>query len=283
MKQVMRSIQNLFLEQKKKLREAGCEDYRESIKIMFAKAYNIPPNHVLKYQNYEDLDEKTTLLLNMVNRRAAGEPISHIIRSRNFWKSEFYIEETVLDPRPESELILEVTKDSLFDGMKVLDLGCGSGCIGLSLYQENPGIRLFLSDTSEKALNIAKKNADKLGFACKFFHSNLFERIKGKFDLIVANLPYIEKESFSILQKEIILYEPHEALYGGISGIDIIKLFLRDVSKRLKKNGIFVIEFGKGQDAVLRRELLKFKFSDFHFHKDLNYVTRLVCVKNGTQ
>ena len=157
MKQVMRSIQNLFLEQKKKLREAGCEDYRESIKIMFAKAYNIPLNHVLKYQNHEDLDEKTTLLLNMVNRRAAGEPISHIIRSRNFWKSEFYIEETVLDPRPESELILEVTKDSLFDGMKVLDLGCGSGCIGLSLYQENPGIRLFLSDTSDKALNIAKK------------------------------------------------------------------------------------------------------------------------------
>ena len=121
-----------------------------------------------------------------------------------------------------------------------------------TLYQENPGIRLFRSDTSDKALNIAKKNADKLGFACKFFHSNLFERIKGKFDLIVANLPYIEKESFSILQKEIILYEPHEALYGGISGIDIIKLFLRDVSKRLKRT-IFVIEFGMWQDVVLRR------------------------------
>ena len=218
----------------------------------------------------------------MVNRRAAGEPVSHIIRSRNFWKNEFYIEETVLDPRPESELVIEVTKDSLSDGMKVLDLGCGSGCIGLSLYQENPEIRLFLSDTSDKALNVAKKNAEKLGFACVLFHSNLFEKIKGKFDLIVANLPYIEKESFSILQKEIILYEPHEALYGGMFGIDIIKLFLSDVGKRLKKNGTFVIEFGEGQDALLKQELLKFKFSNFDFHKDLNCIPRAVCVKNST-
>ena len=116
---------------------------RNQLRFMFAKAYNMPLNHVYKYQNHEDLDENDTLFLNMVNRRAAGEPVSHIIRSRNFWKSEFYIEETVLDPRPESELIVEVTKDNLFDGMKVLDLGCGSGCIGLSLYQENPEIRLF--------------------------------------------------------------------------------------------------------------------------------------------
>ena len=71
------------------MRESGCEDYRESIKIMFAKAYNIPPNHVLKYQNYEDLDENATLLLNMVNRRAAGEPISHIIGLGIFGRVNF--------------------------------------------------------------------------------------------------------------------------------------------------------------------------------------------------
>ena len=282
MKQIKRSKQNLFLSQKKKLREAGCEDYRESIKFMFAKAYNMPLDQLYNYQNHEDLDKNTTLFLNMVNRRAAGEPVSHIIRSRNFWKSEFYIEGSVLDPRPESELILEVTKNSLFGGMKVLDLGCGSGCIGLSLYLENPEIRLFLSDTSDKALIVAKKNAENLGFSCKFFHSNLFEKIKGKFDLIIANLPYIEKESFSILQREIILYEPHEALYGGMYGIDIINLFLSDVGKRLKKNGTFVIEFGEGQDALLSQELIKYKFSNFDFFRDFNNIPRVVCVKNNT-
>jgi len=282
MKQIMRSKQNLFLSQKRKLQEAGCEDFKESIKFMFAKAYNVPLDHVYEPQNHEDLDKNDTLFLNMVNRRAAGEPVSHIIKSRSFWKNEFYIEETVLDPRPESELIVEITKDSLFSGMKVLDLGCGSGCIGLSLYQENPEIRLFLSDMSDKALNVAKKNADNLGFTYEFFHSNLFEKIKEKFDLIVTNLPYIEKKDFLILQKEIILYEPHEALYGGMSGIDTIKLFLRDVGKRLKKNGTFVIEFGDGQHTLLRQELLKFKFSNFDFHRDLNCIPRVVCVKNNT-
>ena len=282
MKRIMKSKQNLFLSQKRKLREAGCEDFKESIKFMYTKAYNMPFDHVYESQNHEDLDENDILFLNMVNRRVAGEPVSQIIRSRSFWKNEFFIDETVLDPRPESELIVEITKDSLFNGMKVLDLGCGSGCIGLSLYHENPEIRLFLSDTSDKALNVAKKNAEKLGFACELFHSNLFEKIKGKFDLIVANLPYIEKESFSILQKEIILYEPHEALYGGISGIDIIKMFLSNVGKRLKKNGTFVIEFGEGQDVLLKQELLKFKFSNFDFYRDLNYIPRVVCVKNGT-
>ena len=282
MKQIMRSKLNYFLAQKKKLREAGCEDYRESIKFMFENAYNMPLDHIYIDQNQEDLDENASLFYNMVNRRAAGEPVSHIIRSRSFWKNKFYIKETVLDPRPESELIVEITKNNLFGGMKVLDLGCGSGCIGLSLYHENPKIRLFLSDYSEKALNIAKKNAENLGFACKFFHSNLFEKIRGKFDLIVANLPYIEKERFSILQKEIILYEPHNALYGGISGIDIIKLFLSDVGKQLKKNGTFAIEFGEGQDALLTQELLKFKFNNFDFHRDLNGIPRVVCVKNST-
>ena len=282
MKRIMRSKQNLFLAQKKKLREAGCEDFKESIKFMFAKSYNVPLDHIFKSQNHEDLDKNDTLFLNMVNRRAAGEPVSHIIKARSFWRDEFHIEKTVLDPRPESELIVEITKDSLFSGMKVLDLGCGSGCIGLSLYHENPEVRLFLSDRSDKALNVAKKNADNLGFTCEFFHSNLFEKIKGKFDLIVTNLPYIEKKNFSILQKEIILYEPHEALYGGMSGIDIIKLFLSDVGNRLKKNGTFVIEFGEGQDALLRQELLKLKFSNFEFHSDLNCIPRVVCVKNST-
>ena len=138
-----------------------------------------------------------------------------------------------------------------------------------------------IEDLLMAAISEAKKNADNLGFTCEVFHSNLFEKIKGKFDLIVANLPYIEKESFSILQKEIILYEPHEALYGGISGVDIIKIFLSDVGRRLNRNGMFVIEFGEGQDILLRGELLKFRFGNFDFYTDLNCIKRVLCVKNN--
>ena len=140
---------------------------------------------------HKDLDKNASLFSSMVNRRAAGEPISHIVGSRSFWKNSFNIEKTVLDPRPESELIVEITKNQLFDNMKVLDLGCGSGCIGLSLYYENPKINLFLSDFSDKALIVAKKNALELKVECEVIHSNLFSNINEKFDLIVANLPYI--------------------------------------------------------------------------------------------
>ena len=220
--------------------------------------------------------------MDLVSRRAVGEPISHLVRSRAFWKNDFYIDETVLDPRPESELIIDITKDLLFDGMRVLDLGCGSGCIGISLYKENPNISLFLADFSKKALRVSKKNAAKLKTGCEIVHSNLFENISGKFDLIVTNLPYITKEDFFFLQKEIILFEPHEALYGGVSGLDAIKLFLSYVGRYLNNNGIFVVEFGKGQDVLLKKELLRFNFDNFDFHQDFNQVKRLVCVKKDT-
>ena len=273
---------SLFLAQKRKLREAGCEDYRESIKVLFSKAFGISVDQSYKYPTHNDLDKNASLFTSMVSRRAAGEPTSHILRSRSFWENDFYVEKTVLDPRPESELIIEITKNRLFEDMKVLDLGCGSGCIGLSLYHENPRISLFLSDISNKALSVAKKNALELKVECEMIHSNLFSNINEKFDLIVANLPYIEKESFLDIQRDIILYEPHEALYGGLYGVDIIKIFLSDVDRHLNRNGMFVIEFGKGQETFIQQELLKLKFSNFNFYRDLNRIKRVLCVKKDT-
>ena len=267
---------------KKKLREAGCEDYRESVKVLFSKVFGISLVQSYNDPDHNRLDENASLFSSMVNRRALGEPTSHIVRSRSFWKNDFYVENTVLDPRPESELIIEVAKNGLFDDMKVLDLGCGSGCIGLSLYHENPKIRLFLSDISNKALSVAKKNALKLKADCEMIHSSLFSNINDKFDLIVANLPYIEKESFLDLQKEIILYEPHEALYGGVYGVDIIKMFLSEVGRHLNRDGMFVIEFGEGQNTLIERELLRLKFSNFIFYRDLNRIKRFLCVKKAT-
>ena len=279
---MMKSKQSLFLAQKKILKEAGCEDYNESIKFLFSTAFKIPLAHSYKYHTHVGSNKNSSLFMDLVSRRAVGEPISHIVSSRAFWKNDFYIDETVLDPRPESELIIDITKDLLFNGMKVLDLGCGSGCIGISLYKENPSISLFLADFSKKALSISKKNAAELKTECELIHSNLFSNIYGKFDLIVTNLPYITKGDFFFLQKEIILYEPHEALYGGVSGLDAIKLFLSCVGRYLNKNGVFVIEFGQGQDVLLKKELLKVNFDDFEFHEDFNQVKRLVCVKKDT-
>ena len=131
-------------------------------------------------------------------------------------------------------------------------------------------------------LSLSKKNAVELKVECEFIHSDLFAHINEKFDLIVTNLPYVAKSDFFYLQKEIILHEPHEALYGGISGLDKIKLFLGDVQRYLNESGIFVVEFGDGQDVLLKQELLRLNFSKFDFHRDLNGVNRIVCVKKDT-
>ena len=278
----MKNKRDLFLSQKKILKEAGCDDYNESIRLLFSKAFELPLNNSYQFQDHVGSNENAILFLDMVGRRAAGEPTSHIVCSRSFWKNDFYIDETVLDPRPDSELIIEITKNLLFDDMKVLDLGCGSGCIGISLYQENPNIRLSLADFSKKALSLSKKNARELKVECNYLHSDLFTNIKEKFDLIVTNLPYVAKDDFSYLQKEIILHEPHEALYGGMTGLDKINLFLGDVGRHLNEKGTFVIEFGNGQDGLLKRELLRLNFGKFDFHKDLNGVNRLVCVIKDT-
>ncbi len=278
----MKNKKSLYLSQKKLLKEAGCDDYKISIKLMFSKAFGLPLAQSYKYETHQGSNENASIFLAMVNRRALGEPISHIVCSRSFWKNDFFVDETVLDPRPESELIIDITKSLLFDGMKVLDLGCGSGCLGISLYKENPSINLFLADFSKKALSLSKKNASELEAECELIQSNLFENIQEKFDLIVTNLPYISKSDFLYLQKEVILYEPHEALYGGVFGLDIIKLFLSNVSKHLNKNGIFVMEFGKGQDILLKQEFLRFKLKKAYFHRDLNNVNRVVCVKKDT-
>ena len=131
-------------------------------------------------------------------------------------------------------------------------------------------------------MSLSKRNAKDLRVDCEFIHSDLFSNIRNKFDLIVTNLPYIAKDDFCYLQREIILHEPHEALYGGRSGLDKIKLFLDGVNRHLNKNGIFVIEFGKGQDFLLKEELLRSNFNKVCFYKDLNQVNRVLCVKKDT-
>ncbi len=278
----MKNRQSLFLSKRELLKEVGCDDYKESAKRLFSKAFGMSLAQSYRYQTHEGTNKNASLFSEMVSRRAEGVPTSHIVCSRSFWKNNFYVDGAVLDPRPESELIIDVTKHLLFDGMTVLDLGCGSGCIGLSLYKENSNITLFLADFSKKALSISKKNAEELRAECEFIHSDLFSNIQNKFDLIVTNLPYIAKDDFCYLQKEIILHEPHEALYGGQSGLNIIKVFLNGVDRHLNKDGIFVLEFGKGQDVLLKEELLRYNFNKVSFYKDLNNVNRLACVKKDT-
>ena len=105
----MKNNKSLFLSKKKLLKEAGCDDYKESVKLLFSKAFGLSLAQSYKYQTHEGSNENSSLFSDMVSRRALGEPTSHILRSRSFWKNDFFVDKTVLDPRPETELIVSAT------------------------------------------------------------------------------------------------------------------------------------------------------------------------------
>ena len=213
--------------------------------------------------------------LELVDRRLKFEPISHLIQKREFYKGEFFVNSDVLDPRPDSEMLIELVleKYSTDNNIKILELGVGSGCLIitlLSLFENADGIGL---DISCKALEIAKKNAEanKVLNRLKLVESDLFEKVDGEFDLIISNPPYIKSDDIGGLQNEVKNFEPILALDGGIDGLDFYHEIARKAGNFLKEDGNIIIEIGMGQrDQIIdifAESGLKFVESKFDFGK----------------
>ena len=165
-----------------------------------------------------------------IRRRIQKEPISQIIGFRKFWNSNFYINETVLDPRPESELIVEKVLELSNTNLSLIDLGTGSGCLAISIALERPNFKIFASDISLDALQIAKINSRYYKTDITFIKSDWFSNINMTFDVIIANPPYISENEYSSLPTAIRRFEPKIALTAGFNGLDcynkIIKTLL---------------------------------------------------------
>ena len=187
----------------------------------------------------------------LVSKRLNREPISKIINKKFFWKDEFFVNQDVLDPRPESELIIEEVLKYTEDrnkNIQILDIGTGSGCLAISLAKEFQNSRITAIDISRKALKVAKKNLNlhKLNQQINLQIGNL-ESINSKFDIIISNPPYLSFSEYKNLPKDILNFEPKIALIGGVDGLDFYRLFSQKVENLMKKNSIFVTEIGYGQ------------------------------------
>ncbi len=268
--------------QKQRLIESGDDNPISSVRKLFIFSHNIKGEDYSYNVSLPIIEKKIAYFCDLIDRRIKGEPISHIIGNRYFWKDQFHVDRNVLDPRPESELIVEIGKDFLFDRSKVLDLGAGSGCIGLSLKRENPKINITLSDISESAILVMKKNAKMLEMNCNFVNSYLFKKIKNKFDLIVCNLPYIKTAHLSHLPKDVLLFEPHQALIGGENGLSLIFDFLEKVSSHLTTKGIFIFEIGIDQIDLIVNKLDDLNYKHYDVFNDTNGISRTVCVQKDT-
>ena len=184
-----------------------------------------------------------------IEKLAKGVPLQHITHTQEFMKMNFYVDENVLIPRPDTEILVEevINIARKMDKPKILDLCTGSGAIAISIAKNVPNADVYAIDISEKALNIADKNAHRLEAKLKFIKSDLFKNLKNmKFDIIVSNPPYIKKEDIKFLSEDV-QKEPQIALDGGYDGLDFYRKISKQAIDYLKFGSFLCFEIGYDQ------------------------------------
>ena len=216
----------------------------------------------------------------LISRRETKEPIAYIIKNKEFWRNNFYINNDVLIPRPETEIIVEELLKSTNDksSKKILDIGTGSGCIVISIIKERANFYATAIDISKKALNIAKINAKMhhLINKIKFINIDIDKIEYNKYDFIVSNPPYIKKFDLRRLDKSICSFEPHVALEAGIDGLREIKKIILKSKKLLKINGKLIFEIGNNQYIKTKKILVENGYYINKVIKDISSFPRVI-------
>lgn len=212
----------------------------------------------------------------LIEKRAAHIPLQHLTGEQEFMGHRFLVSPDVLVPRQDTEVLVEEAAKRLRAGMKVLDLCTGSGCIIISLCLECPGIEAYGSDISDRALQIAVKNAKINQTEIQFSRGNLFEAVSGPFDMIVSNPPYIPSRVIDGLMEEVREHEPLLALDGGEDGLSFYRRIAEEGRRHLKDSGFLFLEIGHDQSEAVRYILEEDGYEEIHIVKDLAGQTRVV-------
>ena len=209
------------------------------------RKYVIINSHQNLKINYIKIYEK------LIEQRSLGKPIAYLTNKKDFWKSEFRIQEGSLIPRPDTEILIQETLKILKNkkNLHILDIGVGSGCILLSILKEKPGFYGTGIDISREAINLSNINAKKLGVKNKLrlIKTNVDNFSFGKYDLIISNPPYIKKIELKYLENDVINFEPKLALDGGLDGTLKIATVINKASILLKKKGKLILEIAYNQ------------------------------------
>ena len=205
----------------------------------------------------------------LIAKRLEGYPVSYIRNIKEFYGRDFYVDEAVLVPRPDTEIIIEKALElGGSSPLKVLDLCTGSGCIAATLKLESPSWTLTASDVSAAALEVAKRNAEELGAEVSFTESSLFDSISGRFDMIVTNPPYLTTGEYKLMS-DARWPEPELALAGGEDGLDLIRIIIKSSLDYLSDNGYLLIEAGGSQAEKISELLAASGFTDIEITTDM--------------
>ena len=229
---------------------------------------------ILKMQN-EVCEGAEKLFRSYVKKAAEGMPIAYILGRKEFYSLNFFVTPDVLIPRPDTEVLVDEIIP-FAHGKKVLDICCGSGCIGISIAKNAP-CSLTMLDISEKALSVAEKNCAANGVLAQLIKKDILnENIEGEFDIIVSNPPYIESDVVLSLDKNVRDFEPHLALDGGIRGLDFYPVITKKATTALSRGGILAFEIGYNQGTAVSKILKSAGFENVRVIKDLAGHDRVV-------
>ena len=270
----MRKTIDILNTAKKKLKENNIGE-REA-RLLLSYVLNIKSDELAKYDEIND--EVYGTFLQVLDKRCAHIPYAYIVGHQEFMKLDFKVNNNVLIPRADTEVLVEeaikICKEN--ELKSILDMCTGSGCIGISLSKYLEGSNVTAVDISEDALEIAKENSILNDVKVDFKCSNLFENINGKYDLIVSNPPYIKKEVLSTLEKEVNENEPLLALDGGEDGLKFYRSISKDAKKHLSENGYLIFEIGFDQAEEVSNILINNGYRNIKVIKDYSGYDRVV-------
>ena len=265
-----------------RLSRAGIESARLDARLLIAHALGIDASSLVLARPIEISDADVSAIDALVARREKKEPVSRIVGEREFWSLPFRITAATLDPRPDTETLvqtaLEVVKEYDVSPLHIIDVGVGSGCILLSLLSEWPNAFGLGIDVSVEALEVARHNACALGLSNRtsFITADWLSGIEGQFDLIVSNPPYISVDEAEALPREVKEFDPDLALYGGVDGLDAYRTLAPESLSRLRRGGMLLLEIGHAQRSAVADILSQNGYRDISVHKDLAGRSRCV-------
>ena len=281
-------LKSLIYDGKKILSESGVKNAMDEARLIIKKTLKKTELEFINLQSKKISSKQSDSILHNFIERTKGKPISKIFGLKEFFSNEFIVNKNVLDPRPETELLVELTIKNLFkikdEKISLLELGVGSGCLIISilLSLKKKKVSALGVDICNKALDIAGKNLKKFNLEkkLKLKKSDWFSEVHEKFDVIISNPPYIKTSDIKNLDKDVKFYDPLIALNGGFNGLRCFESIATNAKFHLKQNGIILLEIGFGQINPVKKIFEEMGYKIFLKEKDLQGITRVVGFKN---
>ena len=271
-------FRELLTEGKNKLEAAGCPEAPADARALLFHVFHLTLGSYAARSEDEAPKEGEESYLAAINERMSRRPLGYIIGEAPFYGRDFYVNEDVLIPRFDTEVLVFEALSLMHEGDRVLDLCTGSGCIPVTLALEGPaGCRIDALDISKGALAVAEKNAARHRAAVNFILSDLFENISGRYAIITANPPYIPSGVIATLMPEVRDHEPRIALDGASDGLYFYVRIAAEAKDHLEEGGHLVMEIGYDQGEAVSRILREAGYHDVRIVKDLAGLDRVVC------